>query len=114
MDRLFVYGTLQPGGPNEHVMTAIGGDWTRATVKGRLVEGGWGAELGFPGLVIDECGNDIEGYVFSSSALKLHWDYLDAFEGAAYRRVTVAVALQHGEYVDASVYVLTEAEQRLS
>ena len=107
MDRLFVYGTLQPGGPNEYVMTAIGGNWTRASVKGRLVEAGWGAEMGFPGLVIDECGGEVAGYVFTSESLTAHWDYLDAFEGEAYERVPVTVSLAGGESVDASVYVLT-------
>ena len=27
VERLFVYGSLQPGGPNEHVLAAIGGEW---------------------------------------------------------------------------------------
>ena len=94
-------------------MTAIGGEWTRATVTGYLVEGGWGAELGFPGLVIDEGGTRIEGYLFTSSALKSHWDYLDAFEGEAYERVPVTVTLKDGDSVDASVYVLNAPERTM-
>ena len=54
---LFVYGTLAPGRPNEHVLTALGGTWQPATVKGHLKPQGWGAEMGYPGLVLDESGS---------------------------------------------------------
>jgi gamma-glutamylcyclotransferase (GGCT)/AIG2-like uncharacterized protein YtfP len=37
-NRLFVYGTLAPGRPNEHVFAEIPGRWEAATVKGKLVE----------------------------------------------------------------------------
>lgn len=40
MERLFVYGTLCPGRPNEHVMQKIGGEWLPARVKGRLIKAG--------------------------------------------------------------------------
>ena len=37
MHRLFIYGSLQPGGPNEHVMSEIDGKWvTMADNRGRL------------------------------------------------------------------------------
>ena len=48
--RLFVYGTLAPGRPNEHVLAAIPGSWEAATVKGKLFQEGWGARAGFPGI----------------------------------------------------------------
>ena len=34
IQRLFVYGTLVPGGPNEHVLSDIGGTWIEASVNG--------------------------------------------------------------------------------
>lgn len=43
--RLFVYGTLGPGRPNEHVLRAIGGKWKEAFVKGYLWPQGWGANM---------------------------------------------------------------------
>ncbi len=46
MANLFVYGTLVPGRPNEHVLTDIGGSWEEATVIGTLHEEGWGSARG--------------------------------------------------------------------
>ncbi|MEO0887231.1 MAG: gamma-glutamylcyclotransferase family protein [Cyanobacteria bacterium J06648_10] len=106
MERLFVYGTLQPGGPNEHVLTDIGGTWEPGVIKGNLVKVGWGAEMGYPGLVIDEEGDEISGYVFVSSNLGASWADLDAFEGDEYERVMTTVTLQNGERVEAYVYAL--------
>lgn len=106
MERLFVYGTLQPGGPNEHVLTAIGGEWKPAVIKGKLIEAGWGAGMGYPGLVLDESGNDIHGHVFISSRLSDQWDDLDEFEGKEYERVVTSVTCLNREKVQAHVYVL--------
>ncbi|GMM83898.1 hypothetical protein [Pseudoalteromonas sp. MTN2-4] len=50
MERLFVYGTLAPGKPNEHILQEVEGEWLPATVKGELHQTGWGAELGFPAI----------------------------------------------------------------
>jgi gamma-glutamylcyclotransferase (GGCT)/AIG2-like uncharacterized protein YtfP len=44
-ERLFVYGTLAPGRPNEHMLAEVDGEWETATVRGRLVQEGWGADL---------------------------------------------------------------------
>jgi gamma-glutamylcyclotransferase (GGCT)/AIG2-like uncharacterized protein YtfP len=44
-ERLFVYGTLAPGRPNEHMLAEVDGEWETATVRGRLVPEGWGADL---------------------------------------------------------------------
>ena len=54
INKLFVYGTLGPGRPNEHVMTNIGGKWQDARLKGKLIEAGWGAAMGFPGIQLDD------------------------------------------------------------
>lgn len=90
-------------------MTSIGGEWIAATIKGRLVESGWGAEIGFPGLVLDEDGDEIPGYVFSSPNLDQAWVELDAFEGEEYRRAEAMVATRGGQVVCAFVYVLRQS-----
>lgn len=106
MERLFIYGSLQPSGPNEHVLAAIGGEWEHAAIKGTLIEAGWGATMGYPGLVIDESGDDVHGHVFASSNLSAKWAYLDEFEGEEYERIVAYVTLLSGERVQAHVYVL--------
>jgi gamma-glutamylcyclotransferase (GGCT)/AIG2-like uncharacterized protein YtfP len=68
IQRLFVYGTLIPGGPNEYVLGAIGGTWQKAVIRGRLKSQGWGADMGYPGIVLDDAGDEIQGYLFSSDA----------------------------------------------
>ncbi|MFP3342913.1 gamma-glutamylcyclotransferase [Halomonas sp. SIMBA_159] len=106
MERIFIYGTLGPGGPNEHIMQEIGGKWETGHIKGRLIEAGWGAVMGFPGLVLDEAGDAIKGHVFVSENLPEHWQALDDFEGAEYQRVRTTVMLAKGGTVEAYVYAL--------
>ena len=107
MDRLFTYGSLQPGGSNEHVLEGIDGEWRAATVAGNLVEAGWGAEIGYPALQLDMLGQEVRGFVFSSTALADHWQRLDEFEGHEYRRVVATVTLDTGETVAAHLYVIS-------
>lgn len=106
IERLFVYGSLQPGGPNEHVLASVIGDWQPAVLKGRLSDSGWGAGLGYPGLLIDAAGDDVSGYVLRSSSLGEILPELDRFEGDEYERVAAAVTLDSGERVQAYVYTL--------
>jgi len=108
MNRLFVYGSLQPGGSNEHVLDAVDGTWEAATVQGRLVEEGWGARLGYPALVLDDAGEEVPGFVFSSAGLEAKWEYLDEFEGVEYERVVTCARLPSGESVEAYVYAMRE------
>ena len=105
-EKLFVYGTLGPGRPNEHILKSIGGSWDDAVISGNLHQEGWGAELGYPGLELDEFGGKVEGFIFTSKNLAKHWDSLDDFEGAAYQRVLAKVTLKDGTIVDANVYIL--------
>ncbi|GGM30720.1 gamma-glutamylcyclotransferase family protein [Pseudomonas asuensis] len=106
MERLFVYGTLGPGRPNEHVMLNIGGSWEEASLKGKLIKEGWGADMDFPGLAIADDGEAIHGHVFASDNLEQHWDALDSFEGNEYKRVLATVTLASGSTVKAYVYAL--------
>ncbi len=77
--RLVAYGTLRPGRPNHHQLSDLTGRWLRGRVRGSLVQAGWGAELGYPALVLNEEGAEFEVDVFESSALPEHWNRLDAF-----------------------------------
>lgn len=104
--RLFVYGSLQPDGPNEHVLSRLTGSWRAASVRGRLVQDGWGSALGFPGLVLDDSAAAVPGSLLSSEELASKWAELDAFEGEEYERVTAEVKLDSGESVVAQLYVL--------
>ncbi len=106
IERLFVYGTLAPGRPNEHILASVPGTWEPASVTGTLREEGWGAALGFPGLDLDAQGETIKGFVFSSEQLAEHWARLDEFEGDAYRRILADVRLGDGQTVKAHLYAL--------
>jgi gamma-glutamylcyclotransferase (GGCT)/AIG2-like uncharacterized protein YtfP len=106
--RLFVYGTLAPGQPNAHILAGVPGEWQAATVTGTLFEEGWGAALGYPGIVLDEHGGEVRGLVFSSASLAEHWARLDEFEGEGYERVLTAVKLADGTVSDAYIYRLSQ------
>lgn len=110
MERLFVYGTLAPGKPNHHKLAHVEGTWTPATMKGVLVEKGWGAEMGFPAVIPDENGAPVQGYVLCSTQLIHEWSMLDEFEGNEYARQLIHVTDDSGNTLDAYVYVLKDAE----
>ena len=107
-NKLFVYGTLGPGRPNEHILKAIGGTWEEGVVLGNLKNEGWGAAMGYPGIILDEKGGKVTGNIFTSDQLVNHWEYLDAFEGLAYERVVTTVFLADESQVEAYVYVLRQ------
>ncbi len=106
MLRLFVYGTLAPGRANHDVLADIPGEWCGAVLKGRLLQEGWGAEQGCPGIVPADDGDEVAGHLLVSAQLEHHWSRLDAFEGDGYRRIEVSVRIDGGEQVDAFVYAL--------
>lgn len=106
IDRLFVYGTLRPSHPNGHILEAVGGKFEPGTVRGEMHQAGWGAAMGYPAIVLDENGSEVEGFVFTSENLAGHWEALDEFEGEAYRRVLTKVTLKDGSTVDAYIYTL--------
>ncbi len=108
--RLFVYGTLAPGRSNAHVLAPIPGEWEPATVTGTLLPEGWGAAAGYPGLILDEHGAEVAGFLFSSDALAEHWPRLDAFEGEGYERVLTTATRTDGTTVEAYVYALAASQ----
>lgn len=105
--RLATYGTLAPGRAHHHQLASLSGTWTTGTIRGRLIETGWGAALGYPALVLDEDGEAIEVHLFTAAELPAHWERLDAFEGAEYRRGEVMVETAEGR-VAAWIYMAAE------
>ncbi len=105
-NKLFVYGTLGPGRPNEHILRNIGGSWEKASVTGILHHEGWGAAMGYPAITLNKDGDKVEGFLFSSDKIAEHWPELDAFEGEAYERVLTTVELKNKIIVEAFIYIL--------
>ena len=110
-DRLATYGTLAPGRRNHHQLSDLAGRWLVGHVRGSLAKAGWGANLGYPGLILDPDGAQIEVFVLESRELAHHWQRLDAFEGTGYRRVTVDVSTAEGA-LPAWIYVLVDGDVR--
>ncbi|HUQ80939.1 MAG TPA: gamma-glutamylcyclotransferase family protein [Gemmatimonadaceae bacterium] len=102
--RLVVYGSLAPGKSNHHMLADYPGTWTTGRVRGDLINAGWGATGGFPGLVPRADGPWIPVRIFESAALAHAWPKLDAFEGDDYQRVSIPV------YAPSSEVLLFEAD----
>ena len=81
--RLATYGTLAPGRPNHHQLADLRGHWQ--------TDQGWGAALGYPGLLLGDQEDEVAVQPSESADLPAHWARLDAFEGEGYRRVPVEV-----------------------
>ena len=79
-------------------------------MTGTLHPAGWGAAMGYPGIVLDENGEEVEGFLFSSDKLSDHWGKLDEFEGEVYGRVLAVVKLRDHSTVDAYVYELKDKQ----
>jgi len=103
--RLAVYGTLAPGRVNHDQVAALRGEWIAETVRGRLLKEGWGARMGYPGLVLDPNGAEVEVQVLESEDLPENWARLDEFEGEEYRRATVELTTARGQ-LSACIYVV--------
>jgi gamma-glutamylcyclotransferase (GGCT)/AIG2-like uncharacterized protein YtfP len=91
-------------GPATHQLDGLDGRWLTGQVRGRLVDEGWAASLGYPALVLDPEGAAIDVFVLESADLEAHWSRLDEFEGPAYQRVTTVVHTAGGDLA-ASIYV---------
>ncbi|MBN9663642.1 MAG: gamma-glutamylcyclotransferase [Acidobacteria bacterium] len=105
--RLAVYGSLAPGQINHGQLSALTGSWRKGTVRGHLRPEGWGAALGFPGLVLDPAGPEVAVDLFESAELPHHWARLDEFEGTGYRRAVASVQSEDGAAA-AWIYVLAK------
>lgn len=112
-DTLFVYGTLMPNCPNAHVLENIVGKFIPATVRGHLKNAGWSASMGYPGIKLDENGDTIHGYLFYSSNLINHWDFLDEFEGLEFKREEVVVERYDEMDVETFIYELKASQNEI-
>ncbi len=101
---IFVYGTLRRGGSNHFRMA--GAEFISAgTIMGRMYRVDW-----YPGLVLDDAGDEISGEVYSVDADLLV--ALDSFEGLSageiqgseYRRVQTTVVRRNSETLTAWVW----------
>ncbi len=106
--RLAVYGSLAPGKSNHHHLADLSGTWSEGWVEGDLHDRGWGAGMGFPGLVPRPGGPRVRVHLLDSPDLPGHWARLDAFEGQAYIRHHVKVHRESATSVDACIYALRE------
>ncbi len=106
MEHLFVYGSLIPGQENDFVLKNIKGNWQKATVKGFFDIKGWHKAQGFPAVILDENGTDVEGFLFSSNEISNHWKTIDDFETSMYQRVLTTVFLQNKTEILAYIYEL--------
>lgn len=113
IETLFVYGTLMPNCPNGHVLEKIVGKFVPATVKGNLVDAGWSAGMGYPGIKLDQNGDTVHGFLFYSTNLINHWDYLDEFEGLEFQREAVTVERYDELEVDTFIYTVKVCESML-
>ena len=112
-ESLFVYGTLMPNCPNAFVLENIVGKFVPATVKGKLIDAGWSASMGYPGIRLDMGNDTVHGYLFYSNNLINHWDFLDEFEGAEFQRFPVTVERFDEFEVDSFIYILKASEEEL-
>jgi len=103
--RLVTYGTLAPGRVNHGQVSDLDGFWSQGIVRGHLIEEGWGADYGCPGITLDPEGTSVEVFIFESADLPEHWDRLDQFEGHEYRRVETTVE-SNGKRLAAYIYEL--------
>jgi gamma-glutamylcyclotransferase (GGCT)/AIG2-like uncharacterized protein YtfP len=107
---IIIYGTLAPNRPNHSRIEHIKGHWLKGIVKGKLVNQGWGAELGYFGFKhsqVDEQEN-IEAYILFSEELANYWAYLDEFEGDEYQRILAKFELENGEVGVGNIYAISE------
>ncbi|RVT95074.1 gamma-glutamylcyclotransferase [Sphingomonas crocodyli] len=94
--RLAVYGTLAPGRANHHELADLRGTWRGGIVRGRLVQKGWGADFGYPALILDPAGDAVPVHLLDSADLPAHWARLDDFEGDGYARVVASIETDTG------------------
>lgn len=105
---LAVYGTLQPGKPNQHIVANIPGTWSNGVVRGTMYETGWGAAMGYPAMTPDPDGSPIAVKLLHSDELPKHWTRLDEFEGEGYERTLIPVELPGGRMVTANIYTAVD------
>lgn len=114
---VFVYGTLRRGGSN-HFRMAGAEFVTAGTIRGRMYRIDW-----YPGLVLDDSGDEIHGEVYRvDSDLLAALDVFEGLsagevEGSEYRRVETSVVGRDSRILTAWVWEwlgMVDETQRLS
>ncbi|HBA33340.1 MAG TPA: hypothetical protein DCZ12_04310 [Gammaproteobacteria bacterium] len=108
IDALFIYGTLAPGQPNEDLLKPLAGHWEPGYVHGTLYPPGTPPIVAYPVIKLEPSGTLINGLIFTSAALRQHWQRLDHFEGEEYERVVTQARTTKGEPRTVYIYVLNE------
>ncbi|HEY7515716.1 MAG TPA: gamma-glutamylcyclotransferase [Vicinamibacteria bacterium] len=106
--RLAVYGSLGPGKSNHGQLAGLEGRWLGGlSVRGHLVQEGWGSGTGYPGLRWSVSGPLVDVQLFVSPDLPGHWDRLDRFEGEDYSRILVPLFRDRAVVEVANLYQLS-------
>jgi gamma-glutamylcyclotransferase (GGCT)/AIG2-like uncharacterized protein YtfP len=84
--KLVVYGSLAPGEANHGVLADIGGAWQQCYIRGAIT-----ISSGLRRLNWDPANDEVAVNLFTSTGLPVHWERLDSFEGASYKRRLIPV-----------------------
>jgi gamma-glutamylcyclotransferase (GGCT)/AIG2-like uncharacterized protein YtfP len=101
-ERLAVYGTLAPGGPNAALLSAVSGTWTEVVARGEL-----SGQPGLPSFRWKTDGKEVRVQLLTSTGLPGCYPELDKFEGQDYSRSLVPVT-RGAEVVVANIYEGTD------
>jgi len=104
--RLVVYGSLAPGGPNHGILAELNGVWRKGWINGELLEQGWSAAMSYPALRWCPEGGTIEAHLLVSEDLPGIWKRLDEFEGLEYQRIWAPFWTAEGEVSVGNVYAM--------
>ena len=67
--------------------------------------------MGYPAIILDEMADKINGFLFSSNNLSMHWAKLDDYEEEYYERVLTEVILNDNSKVNAYVYIISSIKK---
>lgn len=97
-ERLIVYGSLAPGGPNAFLLAGLVGEWYRCVIRGHL-----GRYQGFKAFRYDPEGPEHEAWLLESADLPRVLQELDDFEGEEYERRVIPAQIDD-RWVRAQIY----------
>jgi len=106
INSIFVYGTLQPGKQNYHILKNLNGTWKKGYVMGTLFNINRSDNYGYPAIKIDKNGSKIYGMLLKSKDLEQKILQLDEFEGKEYKRMITEVTLEDNTKAKAYIYEL--------
>lgn len=107
--RLFVYGTLRRGSPNQYadLLQANAQFLGNARLRGRLHQ-----FAGYPGAVpSDQPDEWVPGELYQLQNLSI-LSTLDEYEGPEFERIQTTVSLDNGQALETWVYLVAHAHRR--